>query len=291
MKVIRRGRSGDVIDERGGGGGGSGMPIPLALGGGLSLPVILLMIVAYLLTGQCSGASGFGINSPFQQLPAAPTARGIPAGQDADADLVEFVSFVVDDIQGMWRQQFEASRQQYRTAKLVLFEEAVNTGCGPASSDTGPFYCPADERVYIDLAFFRELSQRFKAPGDFAEAYVIAHEMGHHIQKLTGVSAQVATLQRKNPGDANELSVRLELQADCLAGVWAHSTYERDLLESGDLEEGLTAAAAVGDDRLEQQAGQNVNPESWTHGSSEQRQHWFKQGYDSGKAESCDTFS
>lgn len=288
MKVIRRGTSGDVIDQRGGG-GRSG--VPLAIGGGLSIPALILAAIAYFVLGQ-SGGSGFGINMPLDQLPGAQVSgKGIPADQDPNRDQVEFVSFVLDDIQQFWTEQFASSGSQYQRAKLVLFDGQVSTACGGATSDVGPFYCPGDQQVYIDLGFFRELSQRFGAPGDFAQAYVIAHEVGHHVQKLTGISADVANAQRKKPNDANELSVRLELQADCLAGVWAHSTYQRDILESGDLEEGLAAAAAVGDDRLQKQAGQRVNPETWTHGSSQDRVNWFKKGFETGKASACDTFA
>ncbi|MGE5597439.1 MAG: neutral zinc metallopeptidase [Hyphomicrobiales bacterium] len=298
MKIRRR-DSGDVIDQRGAGRatGLGGLPIPLALGGGLSLPILILIIVAMLIFGGGGlfgggGSSGFGVDSPFNQFPAAapaPDNSGQPFEPETPEE--ELVAFVVEDTQAFWSQQFAQAGMPYREVKLVLFEQAVNTACGPASSDTGPFYCPGDERMYIDLSFFRELAQRFGAPGDFAQAYVIAHEMGHHIQKLTGTNDQVSGLQQRNPNDANELSVRLELQADCLAGVWAHSTYERDLLESGDLEEGLTAAAAVGDDRLQREATGRVNPETWTHGSSEQRTRWFRTGFDSGSADSCDTFS
>ena len=288
MKVIRRGTSGDVLDQRGGGGSRGG--VPFAIGGGLSIPVLIIAAIAYFVLGQ-GGGSGFGIDMPLNQLPGAQVSgKGIPADQDPERDQVEFVSFVLDDIQNFWTEQFQASGDRYSRAKLVLFDGQVSTACGGATSDVGPFYCPGDQQVYIDLGFFRELSQRFGAPGDFAQAYVIAHEIGHHIQLLSGISENVSRAQKKNPNDANELSVRLELQADCLAGVWAYSTYERQLLESGDLEEGLAAAAAVGDDRLQRQAGQRVNPETWTHGSSQDRVKWFKTGFESGRASSCDTF-
>jgi predicted metalloprotease len=167
----------------------------------------------------------------------------------------------------------------------------VQSACGTGQAAMGPFYCPLDGKVYIDLSFYDELRQRFQAPGDFAQAYVIAHEVGHHVQNITGVSNEVRKQQQKKPGDANDLSVRLELQADCLAGVWAHNTYENVVLERGDIDEGLAAAAAVGDDRLQKQAGVEVNPDTWTHGSSEQRKRWFTNGYESGNPDSCDTFS
>jgi uncharacterized protein len=173
----------------------------------------------------------------------------------------------------------------------VLFRDAVRSGCGTASAQTGPFYCPADQKVYVDLSFFDELDQRFGAPGDFAQAYVLAHEIGHHVQTLLGVSGKVRQAQQSNPRQANELSVRMELQADCLAGVWGKSTQQRGVLESGDVEEGLAAAASVGDDRIQRQARGTVNPESFTHGSSEQRMQWFRRGFSSGDVGSCDTFS
>jgi predicted metalloprotease len=173
----------------------------------------------------------------------------------------------------------------------VLFRGQTNSGCGPASSATGPFYCPLDQRVYIDLGFFDELSNRFQAPGDFAQAYVLAHEIGHHVQQELGIEQKVRQESQSNPDEQNPLSVRLELQADCLAGVWARSTYDRGILESGDLQEGLRAAAAVGDDRIQSQTQGRINPETFTHGTSEQRSHWLQTGFDSGKLESCDTFS
>jgi predicted metalloprotease len=200
---------------------------------------------------------------------------------------VSFVSFVLDDAQKVWQQQLGTS---YRPAKLVLFRDAVQSACGFAESATGPFYCPGDEKVYIDLGFYEELQQRFGAPGDFAQAYVLAHEIGHHVQNLLGTEAEVRRTRETRADLANEMSVRLELQADCYAGVWAHSTGQRNLLEQGDVEEGLGAAAAVGDDRLQRMGGGRVVPESFTHGSSEQRQQWFRRGLESGRTDACDTF-
>jgi predicted metalloprotease len=194
---------------------------------------------------------------------------------------------VLDDAQAAWTRLLPG----YRDAKLVLFREVVASGCGNAQSAMGPFYCPADEKVYLDLGFFDELSRRFGAPGDFAQAYVLAHEIGHHVQKLTGTEGKVRELQRANPEHENALSVRLELQADCYAGVWAHTTERRELLEHGDLGEGLAAASAVGDDRIQQMSGDGVRPESFTHGSAAERAEWFRRGYDSGDAEACDTFA
>jgi predicted metalloprotease len=173
----------------------------------------------------------------------------------------------------------------------VLFTDAVRSGCGFAESAMGPFYCPLDRRVYIDLGFYRELRSRYGAPGDFAQAYVIAHELGHHIQNLLGTSDVIQRERERNPAESNRLSVRMELQADCYAGIWAHSTDQRKLLESGDIEEGIGAAAAVGDDRLQKQATGRVNPERWTHGSSAERVAWFKRGLEAGRLGACDTFS
>jgi len=200
---------------------------------------------------------------------------------------VEFVSFVLDDLQDTWTKVLPG----YRDAKLVLFRGAVRSGCGAAQSAMGPFYCPADQKVYIDLGFYDELKRRFGAPGDFAQAYVLAHEIGHHVQHLTGLDQRVRTLQRQNPREANAASVRLELQADCLAGVWGHSTARRDILESGDIEEGLGAAAAIGDDRIQRQTTGSVRPEAFTHGSSAQRVEWLRRGYESGDPDACNTFN
>jgi predicted metalloprotease len=232
-----------------------------------------------------------GPSSAFPQVPQSGTGQGsVPQSPNEDNE-VKFVSFVLDDAQGFWKQEFAAAGKPYRPAKLVLFRGQTNSGCGAASSATGPFYCPLDQRVYIDLGFFDELNRRFKAPGDFAQAYVLAHELGHHVQQQLGIEGKVRQESQQNPGDANDLSVRLELQADCLAGVWGRSTYDRGILENGDLQEGLNAAAAVGDDRIQQQAGGRIDPETFTHGTSEQRGHWLQTGFDSGKLDACDTFS
>jgi predicted metalloprotease len=220
----------------------------------------------------------------------APVARD-PAEDQArnrqEEPLVDFVTFVLNDTQATWH---KVLGPRYRDAKLVLFRDGVNTACGSAPSAVGPFYCPADEKVYIDLTFYEELARRFGAPGDFAQAYVLAHEIGHHVQNVLGLTRQVSAGQRSNPGAANELSVRLELQADCLAGVWGHSTAQRGLLERGDVEEGMGAASAVGDDRIQRRARGTVNPDSFTHGSSAQRTQWFRRGLESGQVSSCDTF-
>ena len=224
--------------------------------------------------------------------PSAGTTQSAPANLSPEEEkMTQFVSFVLDDVQGTWEKIFASQGQTYRHARLVLFNDTVRSGCGYAETAMGPFYCPADEKVYIDLGFYRELQERFGAPGDFAQAYVIAHEFGHHVQNQLGVSGKVERLQQQDPRRANELSVRLELQADCLAGVWAHSTSQRDLLQAGDVEEAMTAASAVGDDRIQQQATGRVNPETWTHGSAAQRAQWFNTGLESGDLQRCDTFA
>jgi predicted metalloprotease len=273
-------------------GGGKGC---LGLGGGA---VGIVVVLAVLLLGGgdvFSGGSGSGGGFPVGpdvDLPAAPSATGapLPGAPDPDADLVDYMSFVLDDVQHTWAKQFARSGERYDPAKLVLFTSAVDTGCGFAQSALGPFYCPNDAKVYLDLDFFRELRDRFGAPGDFAQAYVVAHELGHHVQNLLGIEAETRREQQRHAGQANALSVRQELQADCFAGIWAHSTYERHILERGDLHEGLRAAAAVGDDRLQEQATGRVDHESFTHGTSAQRERWFERGFDSGDLDRCDTF-
>jgi predicted metalloprotease len=196
-------------------------------------------------------------------------------------------AFVIDDLQDTWARVLPG---RYREAKLVLFRDLVESACGYAQSATGPFYCPADQRVYLDLGFFDELRRRFGAPGDFAQAYVIAHEVGHHVQRLLGIDQQVRRMQEARPDLANQLSVRLELQADCFAGVWGNSTAQRQILERGDIEEGLNAAAAIGDDRIQRMSGSFVRPDAFTHGSSAQRVEWFRRGLESGDPNACDTF-
>ena len=255
------------------------------MGGGVGGIGLVVLLLFYLLGGGGGADAG-----PLDPLPQMPGAQG-ETGPDPDAQLKDFASFVVQDVQGSWTTTFANAGKQYQPTKLVLFDGATRTGCGVGSSQTGPFYCPLDRKVYLDLGFFRELRSRFDAPGDFAQAYVIAHEFGHHVQNLLGVMDDVQRKQSAGSADANDLSIRLELQADCLAGVWAHSAYEQELLESGDLEEGLAAAAAVGDDRIQEQSTGRINRESWTHGSSEQRTTWFKTGFDRGDPSACDTFS
>ena len=205
--------------------------------------------------------------------------------------MVQFISFVLDDIQDTFATMFRDQGKRYEAAKLVIFTDEVDTGCGLSSAAIGPFYCPPDHKAYIDLSFYRALRDRLGAPGDFAQAYVLAHEIGHHLQNLMGIDARVAREVRKDKRKENPLSVRQELQADCFAGVWAHSTGQRDLLDKGDIEESVNAAAQIGDDRLQKMAGQRVNPETWTHGSSAQRVKWFEVGYERGTFDACDTFA
>jgi len=225
--------------------------------------------------------------------------QGAPATQQApvaaspeEENLVKLVSFVLDDTQNTWETIFASSGQTYQRARLALFRDGVRSACGSASASMGPFYCPADQRVYIDLAFYEDLRSRFGADGDFAQAYVIAHEIGHHVQNVLGISDEVRSAQQQNPDNANELSVLLELQADCFAGLWAHTSQKsNNILQPGDVEEAMGAAAAVGDDRIQKQSSGRVNPESWTHGSSDQRMRWFRTGLESGDLKSCDTFA
>ncbi len=281
-----------------GGSGGSrgGIPMGGKIGGGVGglgiIGVIIFVLVAVLGGG---GGGGFGVDpgsaEAFPETPAAPGPGIDSQAPDPDGELRQFVAFVVADVQASWERAFTRAGLRYEPTRLRTFTGAVNTACGRASSASGPFYCPADRFVYLDLAFFRELRDRYGAPGDFAQAYVIAHEFGHHVQNLLGTLPQVNQLQRERPGDANELSVRLELQADCYAGIWGRSAYDTQILEDGDLEEGLAAAAAVGDDRLQTQATGTYDRESFTHGSSEQRQRWFLVGFQDGRVDACNTFS
>lgn len=276
MKWENRGKSRNVQDRRGQRG-------PAVAGASLGVGGILLVLVFSLLTGtDLSSILGMG-SSPTS---APPTQQSL----DAEEEMVGFVSFVLDDAQAMWQGIFDSSGVGYREAQLVLFRDGVSTACGNASSALGPFYCPADEFAYIDLSFYDALRDRFGAEGDFAQAYVLAHELGHHVQNLLGTMGEVQAMQQSQPARANELSVALELQADCFAGIWAYSVDAKGLMERGDLEEGLGAAAAVGDDRIQQSAGGRVNPESFTHGTAEQRMRWFRTGFQTGDPNACDTF-
>lgn len=284
MKWKPGGRSSNLEDQRGASGGGGGFGF-----GKLGLGGIAIIVVVALITKQNPLALIGAVQGDGTAPPGNPNAVA-PVQDPSEEPMVEFVSWVLDDAQNSWHRIFTQSGQPYQDAKLVLFRNNVSSGCGYAQAAMGPFYCPADRKVYIDLGFYGELDRRFGAPGDFAQAYVLAHEVGHHVQTLLGTNEQVRRVQAQNPSEANPMSVKLELQADCYAGVWAHSTARRDLLESGDIEEGLGAAAAVGDDRIQQQATGDVRPESFTHGSSAERMRWFKVGLESGDPQRCNTF-
>jgi uncharacterized protein len=287
MRWTPGGTSDDVEDRRdeGGGGGGGGFGgMHIGIGGVIILFILSLVFRQNFFAllgggGASSGGSG-AISQPN------------PARDESEKPLVQFVSFVLDDTQKTWEQVLpQQVGTPYRHVKLVLFRDNTQSGCGGAESATGPFYCPADEKVYIDLGFYDELKRRFGAPGEFAQAYVLAHEVGHHVQKIIGIENKIHRLQGQDPGSANQLSVRMELQADCLAGVWAHATQQRGLLEAGDVESALGAAAAVGDDHIQQMTRGRVQPETFTHGSSVQRMSWFRKGLDSGTVAACNTFA
>jgi predicted metalloprotease len=264
-------------------GGGGGIPIPVGGGVGGIVIVIIIFIVMQFLGGGSGVGGGTG-------------QGGGPAGSlDPKDTQAQFINTVTVDVQKFWDQAFAASNEDYPEAVTVIFANGTQTGCGVASSATGPFYCPADKKVYLDPGFFDELASRFGAPGDFARAYVIAHEYGHHVQDVLGTMDQVQ--QQQTSSNANELSIRLELQADCLAGMWANwvSTHpdqsDVESITDQDVSDGLKAAAAVGDDRIQEQATGTIDKESWTHGSSEQRMKWFNNGFKQGTMDSCDTFS
>ena len=274
-----------MIDVRGGGGGRRGGALPV--GGGLGVVGVIVFIAIQLLGGGSAG--GFDIPAGFDTAARAPSGKPIPADQDPEKDLKDFSVYVFNSVQATWERTFSAQGQPYERAKLVLYRDGVDTACGAASAAVGPFYCPGDQYVYLDLSFYRDMERQLQASGDFAWAYVIAHEVGHHVQQQVGSSAEVDKVRRSDPDRANEASVRLELQADCYAGVWAHAVF--DELEPGDLDEAIRASEAVGDDRLQQQAGRGVNPDSFTHGSSAQRHAWFERGRKRGEPADCDTFS
>ncbi len=287
MKWTPGGVSNDIEDRRdedGGGGGGFGFGgfggIHLGIGGTILLIVLSLIFHVNLL----------GIFTGAPVASTAPAPRSSLSSAGTPDRQVQFVSFVLDDVQNTWEKLLpQQTGVPYRHAKLVLFRDVTSSGCGTAQSATGPFYCPTDEKVYIDLDFFDELRNKFGASGDFAEAYVIAHELGHHVQKILGIEGRVQRLRQQEPSEANPLSVDVELQADCYAGVWGHSTEQRDIVDQSDVHDALGAAAAVGDDRLQRMATGRVSPESFTHGTSAQRDHWFQTGLDSGLVSSCAT--
>jgi predicted metalloprotease len=290
MKWTPGGESQDIEDRRddsGGDSGGGGFGF-----GGMHIGIggfLVLLVLSFVFKTNFFALLGGGHVAPG---PAVVSHRSNPARDEAEKPEVQFVSFVLDDTQNTWTTLLpEQASRPYRHAKLVLYRGSTYSGCGGAQSAVGPFYCPEDEKVYLDLGFFDELKRRFGAPGEFAQAYVIAHELGHHVQKILGIEQKVSRLQQSDPRQRNPLSVRLELQADCFAGIWAHSTEQRGLLEPSDMQIALDAAAAVGDDRLQRMATGHVSPETFTHGTSAQRMSWFRKGFDSGEIQSCNTFT
>lgn len=273
------------VEDRRGSKGGMGMA-PMGIGGSVILLVLSLIFGRDFISGSGSDAS-------TQQQPTAAGGVAPPVNQTpAEAREVQFVTFVLDTAQATWAEVLPQSfGTPWHDAHLVLFRDRTPTGCGTGQTAMGPFYCPVDQKVYIDLAFYNELSQRFGASGDLAQAYVITHELGHHVQHLLGTDAKVRDAQERDPRAANALSVALELQADCYAGVWAHHSQDEKMLESGEIEQGLNAAAAVGDDRIQKATTGHVNVDNFTHGSSQQRASWFKRGFTGGDPKRCDTFS
>ena len=275
MKLGNQRASRNVEDRRG-----------MRIGGGLGVGGIVIALIAYFLGVD----PGTVINVAEQVAPQQET-REAPQGAPAD-DAGQFVAKVLGSTEDAWGRMFAASGAEYRAPTLVLYDGQVRSACGMGQAAMGPFYCPGDEKLYIDLAFFRDLQARFRAPGDFAQAYVIAHEVGHHVQKLTGGFRRLEEARgRVPPAELNRISVRMELQADCYAGVWGHHAGAMKQLDAGDIAEALAAATAIGDDRLQKQTQGRVVPESFTHGSSEQRVRWFTRGIESGRPQDCDTFS
>jgi len=294
MRLDDEQESSNIVDargQRGGRGGGLG-GLPIGGKGGMGIGTLIIIGILSLVMGvnplELLGAAGGGVGGPQVGQPQV-AAPAKPAALSGEHD--RFIAKVLGSTERTWGEIFpQQVGDAYPQPKLVLFEGGVNSGCGQADSGMGPFYCPADRNVYLDASFFDELARRFGAPGDFAAAYVIAHEVGHHIQTVLGISEQVHKARRAaSQAQGNALSVRQELQADCLAGVWAH--HNRDLLEAGDIEEGMRAAQAIGDDTLMRGSGRRVNPESFTHGTSEQRMRWLQRGLQSGRMADCDTFA
>ena len=286
MKLGGVRESGNVEDRRGMGFGRGGM----AVGGGCgTLIVIILALIFGVDPSQFLG----GGTGPAEGPPPAERPGGAPGQPPQDDEDSRFIRKVLATTEDVWKDVFRRNGSQYREPTLVLFTQQVQSACGVAGASVGPFYCPSDEKVYIDLSFYDELQSRFRAPGDFAQGYVIAHEVGHHVQNLLGTSDKVTQLQRRARSEAqvNDLSVRLELQADCYAGIWGFYAKQRNMLDPGDLEEALGAASAIGDDRLQRETQGYVVPDSFTHGSSEQRMRWFRAGFDTGDLRRCDTFS
>jgi uncharacterized protein len=295
-----RSMKGGVVDRRGaapasGGGGlafpgrgGGGLPIPMGKGG-VGIGLVILVVLLFFGGSQILGGDG-GVPG-LDGFSDAGTATTQGDAIDPDDPTGRFVAAVIDDVQFTWTDLFERAGTTYEPTQVVLFTGTTATACGRASSATGPFYCPADRLVYLDTSFFKELERRFGAPGDFAQAYVIAHEVGHHVQTLLGIEAEVRRLQREDPSRANDLSVRMELQADCFAGVWGRAAQAAGILEPGDVEEGLNAAAQIGDDRIQESVSGRSDPETFTHGTAEQRSTWLRTGIQVGNPDACDTFA
>jgi uncharacterized protein len=277
-----------VIDRRGQGPVFGGAGVPVSVGGGLSIGAIIL--IAVILGAMWLFGGGGGLGDVLDDFEGAGPASGDGGGTQVDPNdrMGKFVDAVLDDTQVTWSNMFRRAGLDYEPTSVVLFDGQTSSGCGAASSSTGPFYCPADRRIYLDTDFFRVLEQQFGAPGDFAQAYVIAHEVGHHVQNLLGTEADVRREMRENRDQANELSVRLELQADCFAGVWGRAAQSQGILQPGDIEEGLRAASAIGDDRI---LGRRADRDSFTHGTAEQRSTWLRTGIQIGNPDACDTFS
>lgn len=285
MRWTPGGESRNIEDRRGSGGLFGGGMAPMGIGG-----TVVLLVLSLIFGRNLVGGSGAD-QGAYQ---GTQTANGdvAPAQQSPEETReVQFVSFVLDTAQAVWaRLEPRSFGNSWHDAKLVLFRDATETGCGMGQTAMGPFYCPNDEKIYVDLSFFEELKDRFGAPGEFAQAYVIAHELGHHVQHLNGEDQQVQQLEQEHPDRANALSVDLELQADCYAGVFGHELQDENILDPGDIDDGLRAAAAVGDDRLQQETQGRVVPETFTHGTSAQRASWLRRGFQTGDPKSCDTF-
>ena len=275
----------DRRDDSGGGGFGGG-----GFGGGIGIVGVLILLVISLITGR-NYLEMFlhGGAAPVQQT--QPMEQHTPQSSTAEDRDVHLISFTLNDVQRTWSGIFQQEGRTYRHAKLVLFRGSTYSGCGTAEAATGPFYCPADQKVYIDLNFWDDLRRFGGSTADFAQAYVIAHELGHHVQDLMGTESKLQQLEEEHPSQRNHYSVDNELQADCYAGVWAHSAQQRGIVQNGDIAAALSAAAAVGDDHLQKMSGRAVSPESWTHGSSQQREHWFNVGFQSGEPANCNTFA
>ncbi|RFC65281.1 hypothetical protein DYI37_05430 [Fulvimarina endophytica] len=291
MQWRGRRQSGNIEDRRGGGGGfsrgGGGMRIPLRAGGG-GIGLVILLLIGWLV---------FGIN-PLAMLGAvddgggrtAQTTQGSGGVNSTPGETDDFVATVLADTEDVWSRRFQEAGETYRDPSLVLFDNRVDSACGMAGSATGPFYCPVDDKLYLDLSFFDQLQRQLNAPGDFAQAYVIAHEVGHHVQNLQGILPRLAEARENlRQAEANALSVRVELQADCYAGLWAHDAREAGYLDPGDIDEALNAAFQIGDDRLQSRNQGTVMPDTFTHGTSEERQRWFSRGYETGDMAACDT--